>query len=460
MPISPIDIMDHNKPNAREVLGRKVVAWYDSTKDEWSVLDDQCPHRLASLSLGAVTEGSIRCRYHGWSFGSDGSCTDIPWESGNSAASNPRACAAKLPSKVVAGLLFVWPDPSESRFIDCLATDPVIPKELLDAKNMKWTFNVEPMDYVAMMENNMDPSHAMFTHEGTLPSYKPKFAKPMSTFEVSPEGVTKGGFTLLHNEYNTVSNLEATREFIGPTLSSVRYSFSSGFDMGFHFYFVPSSPGFTMVLSSIKVKPAEGSPALPRLALGGFNRITSLVGKVFPALSHMSQFSTLSFQDISIINPSAQYQQERELQGESLQSMNFLPTSADRGITTYRRWLINYAGGRIGWLSRNRLIPELSEERALSQWHRHTKHCRHCRKALRQLQSFSRFLQFGQTVALVSVAMTAAARLSALTAASLCFAGVLTLMRHGTDSYARRMVSALPENSQEVDLRYPDAKRR
>jgi phenylpropionate dioxygenase-like ring-hydroxylating dioxygenase large terminal subunit len=45
---------------------------------------DRCPHRLAPLSIGSVVEhgpegGSVlQCAYHGWCFGAEGRCVEIP----------------------------------------------------------------------------------------------------------------------------------------------------------------------------------------------------------------------------------------------------------------------------------------------------------------------------------------------------------------------------------------------
>jgi phenylpropionate dioxygenase-like ring-hydroxylating dioxygenase large terminal subunit len=39
---------------------------------------DRCPHRLVPLSAGTVENGRLRCRYHGWEFGEDGACVELP----------------------------------------------------------------------------------------------------------------------------------------------------------------------------------------------------------------------------------------------------------------------------------------------------------------------------------------------------------------------------------------------
>ncbi|MEP6696678.1 MAG: Rieske 2Fe-2S domain-containing protein [Pseudonocardiales bacterium] len=50
---------------------------------------DRCPHRHLPLSAGSVVEGRLRCAYHGWEFGPDGSCTVVP--SANNVSIPPRA---------------------------------------------------------------------------------------------------------------------------------------------------------------------------------------------------------------------------------------------------------------------------------------------------------------------------------------------------------------------------------
>ncbi|MGH9046741.1 MAG: Rieske 2Fe-2S domain-containing protein, partial [Acidimicrobiales bacterium] len=39
---------------------------------------DRCPHRRAPLSLGTCDGETLQCAYHGWRFGGDGHCTEIP----------------------------------------------------------------------------------------------------------------------------------------------------------------------------------------------------------------------------------------------------------------------------------------------------------------------------------------------------------------------------------------------
>src|SRR5271170_8082184 len=68
-----------NHPNAFR-LGDQDLALYRDLGGAVRAVEDRCPHRRLPLSMGRLTEdGSIQCRYHGWSFdGVTGRCTAIP----------------------------------------------------------------------------------------------------------------------------------------------------------------------------------------------------------------------------------------------------------------------------------------------------------------------------------------------------------------------------------------------
>lgn len=59
------------------LVGQNFVAFRDS-EGRVGVLDEACPHRGASLALGRVENGGLRCLYHGWKFAVDGKIQDMP----------------------------------------------------------------------------------------------------------------------------------------------------------------------------------------------------------------------------------------------------------------------------------------------------------------------------------------------------------------------------------------------
>jgi len=92
-------------------------ALYRGESGQLVLLDAHCPHMQCHIAAsdtaiiareGAQIEGdSIRCPYHGWRFGADGVCDDIPYFDG------PKPRSAKLNSYVVAeslGCIWMWYD--------------------------------------------------------------------------------------------------------------------------------------------------------------------------------------------------------------------------------------------------------------------------------------------------------------------------------------------------------------
>jgi phenylpropionate dioxygenase-like ring-hydroxylating dioxygenase large terminal subunit len=59
------------------LLGEDYVAFRDS-EGRVGVMEELCMHRGASLALGRVEEGGIRCLYHGWKFNVNGDVLDTP----------------------------------------------------------------------------------------------------------------------------------------------------------------------------------------------------------------------------------------------------------------------------------------------------------------------------------------------------------------------------------------------
>lgn len=71
------DVEVTNGVIGRQLLGQKLVLYKDAS-GTINVAPDKCPHREAPLSAGKVTEGTLVCCYHGWTFGKGGKCVSIP----------------------------------------------------------------------------------------------------------------------------------------------------------------------------------------------------------------------------------------------------------------------------------------------------------------------------------------------------------------------------------------------
>lgn len=61
------------------LLNERLVVFRDS-EGRVGVIEENCPHRGASLFFGRNEEGGLRCVYHGWKFDVNGNCLEMPAE--------------------------------------------------------------------------------------------------------------------------------------------------------------------------------------------------------------------------------------------------------------------------------------------------------------------------------------------------------------------------------------------
>src|SRR5262249_33327065 len=66
-------------PARVRLLGEDLVAFRDSA-GRVGLVQENCPHRGASLYFGRNEGDALRCVYHGWAFDAAGRCVDMPSE--------------------------------------------------------------------------------------------------------------------------------------------------------------------------------------------------------------------------------------------------------------------------------------------------------------------------------------------------------------------------------------------
>ena len=140
-------------PVRTRVLGENYVAFRD-TSGTVGVLDEYCLHRRASLALGRVEEGGIRCLYHGWLYDETGACIDRPMES---AKGNIKQKLKAYPVREMGGLVFAYMGPQPA---------PVLPRwDLLVWPNAirQICMNVIDCNWLQCQENTGDPAHSAYT---------------------------------------------------------------------------------------------------------------------------------------------------------------------------------------------------------------------------------------------------------------------------------------------------------
>ena len=139
-----------------QMFGEDLVAFRD-TDGIVGLLDEYCMHRGVSLAIGRVEEGGIRCLYHGWKFGPDGTIMETPNHCDARFRARLKAPAYKVHEE--AGLLWAYMGPAESA--------PAFRRfAFMDVPNDHRTiFRIyQNANYLQLVEQGSDSSHVGILH--------------------------------------------------------------------------------------------------------------------------------------------------------------------------------------------------------------------------------------------------------------------------------------------------------
>ncbi|MHB1777135.1 MAG: Rieske 2Fe-2S domain-containing protein [Acidimicrobiales bacterium] len=149
-----------DQPFRALLLGEPWVLWRSG--GVLAAFVDRCPHRRAPLSLGHCEGGDLRCAYHGWRFGPDGRCVEVP---ALGAGGRPPGRASLVPAAGVverAGMVFVAPEPPLAplgRLPE--ADDPAFEQGDLPVLRARAAAGL-------LADNFLDLAHFPFVHRGTF----------------------------------------------------------------------------------------------------------------------------------------------------------------------------------------------------------------------------------------------------------------------------------------------------
>jgi phenylpropionate dioxygenase-like ring-hydroxylating dioxygenase large terminal subunit len=138
------------------LLGENLVAFRD-TRGRVGLVQENCPHRGASLFFGRNEDAAIRCVYHGWAFDVEGRCVDMPSEP---APFCERVRMRAYPVHESGGIVWAYLGPRDSMtpFRD-------FGTEGLAACEFTATRQLIACNWVQAMENNLDPAHISHLHQ-------------------------------------------------------------------------------------------------------------------------------------------------------------------------------------------------------------------------------------------------------------------------------------------------------
>ncbi len=143
-----------------ELFGERFVAFRDSA-GRVGLLDEQCRHRGASLALGRVENGGIRCLFHGWNFAVDGTVLETPTVS--DPAFRARFKARAYPTREAGGMVWAYVGPADQE-----PPFPHWPYFDQPAERLLTVTFVVPCNYVQVQEALLDSAHLTVLHQDSF----------------------------------------------------------------------------------------------------------------------------------------------------------------------------------------------------------------------------------------------------------------------------------------------------
>lgn len=162
----------------RQLLGERVLL-YRTEAGEAVALGAICPHRAFPLEKGRLVGDSVQCGYHGFTFGTDGTCQRVPSQTGVPQKSSLR----RYPVIELGGVVWLWTgdaDDADAGLLPDLAA--------IGLCRSDWAVEQHPLvtikgRYTLLIENLLDLSHVTFIHATSIPGGEAVAAIPVTVEE-------------------------------------------------------------------------------------------------------------------------------------------------------------------------------------------------------------------------------------------------------------------------------------
>jgi 3-ketosteroid 9alpha-monooxygenase subunit A len=206
-------------------FGEDVVIFRDGA-GKAAMLEAYCPHMgthfgksKASYVVASgqhVDAHGIRCPFHGWRFGADGKCNDIPYFDG------PIPEKARVRSWIIEeryGIVFCWNDPEGKEPDFALPDYP----EWDDPAWVRWNGLVSlgdlPCHPIEVFDNNSDQAHLYYAHGGRVRCYENEIDGHVYRQRVSILGERRGG----EDTFGAEPRVSTINGYVGPGLNAARF---------------------------------------------------------------------------------------------------------------------------------------------------------------------------------------------------------------------------------------------
>ncbi len=162
-------------PARVRLLGEDLVAFRDS-HGRIGLLDELCPHRLASLYFGRNEECGLRCVYHGWKFDVEGACVDMMNEPEENDFKHKIRTTA-YPTTELGGLVWAYLGPPEK-----MPPAPKFAWTQAPQSQRHVTKVIQESNWLQGLEGGIDTSHAPIMHRALTETTTRGGFKPSNPF--------------------------------------------------------------------------------------------------------------------------------------------------------------------------------------------------------------------------------------------------------------------------------------
>jgi phthalate 4,5-dioxygenase len=145
------------------LLGEDLIA-FRASDGSVGLIQNNCPHRGASLFFGRNEEQGLRCVYHGWKFAVDGTCTDMPNEPAESDF-RAKVRAVAYPTQERGGVIWTYMGPAE-----VMAAVPDLEWSLVPDDQRFLSKRLQQSNFLQAIEGGIDSSHISFLHSTLNPT--------------------------------------------------------------------------------------------------------------------------------------------------------------------------------------------------------------------------------------------------------------------------------------------------
>ena len=144
-------------PMLVRLFGESYVA-FRAENGRIGFLDELCPHRRTSLTLGRVEGNGVRCIYHGWKIDVSGCVVEAPTQLVRPEQFAARVRVLHFPVHEAGGLAWVWLGGTE---------EPAFPELPWAEDDVHWYWCVSrvPCNWLQGVEGTIDSAHVSWLHQ-------------------------------------------------------------------------------------------------------------------------------------------------------------------------------------------------------------------------------------------------------------------------------------------------------